>query len=112
MTLDRLRSTWESLGRHDPLWAVLSDPAHRGGRWEFDEFLDTGREHAALVQRMVRNAGLSLGERVLDFGCGVGRLSNALAELAPRVVGVDIAVSMIEHARRVVRHPDRIGFVH
>ncbi|GDY29541.1 class I SAM-dependent methyltransferase [Gandjariella thermophila] len=112
MALDRLRTTWETLGRDDPLWAVLSDPARRGGRWDLEEFLDTGREHGEMIRRVVAGAGLSLGDLVLDFGCGVGRLSNALAELGPRVVGVDIADSMIEHARRVVRHPDRIEFVH
>jgi SAM-dependent methyltransferase len=112
VALDRLRNTWETLGRDDPLWAVLSDPDRRGGRWELEEFLDTGREHGELIRRIVHGAGLSLGERVLDFGCGVGRLSNAIAELGPRVVGVDIAGSMVEHARAVVRYPDRVDFVH
>jgi SAM-dependent methyltransferase len=112
VALDRLRTTWETLGRDDPLWAVLSDPTRRGGRWDLGEFLDTGREHGELIERMVRGAGLSLGERVLDFGCGVGRLSNALAELGPRVVGVDIAASMVEHARRLARYPDQISFIH
>jgi SAM-dependent methyltransferase len=112
VALHRLRSTWESLGRNDPLWAVLSDPARRNGKWDLQEFLETGREHGAVIRRMVEGAGLSLGERVLDFGCGVGRLSNALAEPGPSVVGVDIAASMIERARQIVRHPERISYVH
>src|SRR5207237_1397651 len=83
VALDRLRSTWESLGRDDPLWAVLSDPDRRGGRWDLAEFLDTGREHAALIRRMVDGAGRSLGGRVLDFGCGVGGHGGWLALQCP-----------------------------
>ena len=38
----------------------------------------------------------------LDFGCGVGRLTRALAAHFDRVTGVDISPAMIEHARE---HP-------
>jgi len=31
MALDRLKSTWEKLGRVDPRWAVLTDPDRRHG---------------------------------------------------------------------------------
>lgn len=45
---------------------------------------------------------ISPGQRVLDLGCGTGRL---LAELQPsRGVGVDLSAAMIEEARR--RHPE------
>jgi 2-polyprenyl-3-methyl-5-hydroxy-6-metoxy-1,4-benzoquinol methylase len=35
----------------------------------------------------------------LDFGCGVGRLTEALASHFDRVCGVDISPAMIQHAR-------------
>ena len=35
----------------------------------------------------------------LDFGCGIGRLSQALAEHFDQVYGVDISPKMIELAR-------------
>ncbi|TDV50894.1 class I SAM-dependent methyltransferase [Actinophytocola oryzae] len=111
MTVDRLKSTWEDLGKADPLWAVLTDPERRHGGWDVDEFLATGVEPIAQVKAMLDEAGLSLGDRVLDFGCGVGRLTNALAAHAREVVGVDIAQSMIDEAHRINRLPDRVGFV-
>jgi len=40
------------------------------------------------------------GGRALDFGCGLGRLTQPLAERFDEAVGVDIAASMIEGARR------------
>jgi SAM-dependent methyltransferase len=49
---------------------------------------------------------------VLDFGCGVGRLSQALADYADEVVGVDISAPMLEVARRIDRTQGRCTFVH
>jgi SAM-dependent methyltransferase len=40
------------------------------------------------------------GARVLDAGCGTGRVAIRLAELGYRCVGVDVDVSMLEVARR------------
>lgn len=40
------------------------------------------------------------GTEVLDLGCGIGRWSRRLALRGARVVGVDLAPSMIEEARR------------
>lgn len=39
------------------------------------------------------------GRRALDFGCGTGRSSRFLRSLGFEVVGVDIAVPMLEYAR-------------
>jgi len=49
--------------------------------------------------------------QALDFGCGVGRLTQALAEHFERVAGVDIAASMIARARQENRHGDRVRYV-
>lgn len=111
MAVDRLKSTWENLGRVDPLWAVLTDPERRHGGWQVDEFLATGDTPIARVQALLGETGLSLGDRTLDFGCGAGRLANALAAHVKEVVGVDIAQSMIDEANRINRFPDRVGFV-
>jgi SAM-dependent methyltransferase len=38
-------------------------------------------------------------DRVLDFGCGTGRMMRELAPLARSVTGVDISEAMVERAR-------------
>jgi SAM-dependent methyltransferase len=38
--------------------------------------------------------------RVLEYGCGVGRLLIPAARQADRVVGVDVSTSMLDQARR------------
>ena len=48
--------------------------------------------------------------RALDFGCGVGRLTQALAERFDAVHGVDIAASMIDLAERHNRFGDRCKY--
>jgi SAM-dependent methyltransferase len=111
MAVDRLKSTWEDLGRTDPLWAVLTDPERRHGGWDVEEFLATAAAPVERVLAMLPGVGLSLGRRVLDFGCGAGRLSNALAAHTSEVVGIDIAQSMIDEANRINRHEDRVSFV-
>ncbi|HEX5589757.1 MAG TPA: methyltransferase domain-containing protein, partial [Candidatus Limnocylindrales bacterium] len=54
-------------------------------------------------------------ERVLDAGCGSGRVTEALAERLPRgrVVALDASPAMLDEARRrLARFGDRIEFVH
>lgn len=109
----RLRRDWEELAATDPLWAILSHPARRHGRWDVAEFLETGeREIAALMEKsnvLERPATL---ERALDFGCGVGRLTRALALRFEEVVGVDISATMIEEARRLNADRPNCSFLH
>jgi SAM-dependent methyltransferase len=111
MPVDRFKSTWEDLGRVDPLWAVLTDPERRHGGWEVEEFLATGTKPIAALRELVDETGLSLGDRVIDLGCGAGRLANALAAHVHEVVGVDVAQSMVDEANRINRFPDRVSFV-
>jgi SAM-dependent methyltransferase len=107
-----VRSTWEQLGRTDPMWAVLSTPGQRDGESRLEEFLATGRDGVAHIRGQLEASGAELGQRVLDFGCGMGRLSFALAELVDDVTGIDIAASMVEQADKLNREPERIRFVH
>ncbi|MET8085324.1 class I SAM-dependent methyltransferase [Micromonospora sp. NPDC005237] len=112
MNLNDVRRDWTKLGAEDPLWAVLVQPGKRGGRWDVDEFLATGRADVEETANWLDQLGLpTRWERVLDFGCGAGRLSQGLAPHADEVVGVDIAPSMLETARQLDRSAGNIRFV-
>ncbi|MGI8870099.1 MAG: class I SAM-dependent methyltransferase [Mycobacteriales bacterium] len=115
MDLAELRKHWDTFGRTDPLFAVLSDPYKRYGRWDRDEFFADGRTEIEDVLAFVRERAIAWGaalrfRRALDFGCGVGRLTQALARHFRRVDGVDIAPSMLSAARRYARLRPRCRF--
>lgn len=106
-----LQETWDALGAEDPLWAVLSAPGTRGNRWNPQEFFATGQaEIAGLFDDLATRGVAVQHRRALDFGCGVGRLTQALATRFDRVDGVDIAESMVSAARRFNRHGERCTY--
>jgi ubiquinone/menaquinone biosynthesis C-methylase UbiE len=81
------------------------DPPHRIG------LADSGRESrllsfgrlTALHRRIVELAGITPGERILDVGCGPGRLAilgGRVAGPSGEACGIDPAPEMIELARR------------
>lgn len=108
----QVRADWTRLGAEDPLWAVLLEPGKRGGRWAVDDFLAEGRRDVAAARERLARLGLPTAwARVLDFGCGAGRLSQALAEHATEVVGVDVSAPMLERARSLDRSGGRCTFV-
>jgi 2-polyprenyl-3-methyl-5-hydroxy-6-metoxy-1,4-benzoquinol methylase len=91
---------WESLGRLDPLWAILTEPDRRGRRWTEEDFLATGRREAADILGIAAHLGRPVAYgTALDFGCGVGRLTIPIADRFETVLGVDVSRAMVERAR-------------
>ena len=102
MSLERHKEDWERLAEVDPLWAVLTAPDRKDGRWDIDEFFATGEAEIERVLSVVEALGRpAAGARALDFGCGVGRLTRALGQRYETAVGVDISEAMIAQARRL-----------
>ena len=64
----------------------------------YDELRPTDANWWELLELLVREGDL-VGRRVLDVGCGTGRLSAALAERGSRVWGVEPSLEMAERAR-------------
>lgn len=64
------------------------------------------------LPEMVKAAGLSGGERVLDAGCGTGHTALTFAPHVGEVVAVDFSAGMLEQGRRlaVERRLENIDF--
>ena len=111
MNIKEASRNWTELGTDDPLWVVLTDPDKKGNRWKTEEFFATGRDEIQRIFQRLITAGISpAAGRALDFGCGVGRLTQALAERFETVDGVDISASMIRHAEQYNRFPARVKY--
>ncbi len=101
-SLERHKQDWDRLAEVDALWAVLTRPGRKGGRWDVDEFFATGEAEIAHVLSVADSLGRpARRERALDFGCGVGRLTRALGSRFAEAIGVDISAAMIDQARRL-----------
>ena len=111
MELKELRRNWNAFGETDPLGAILTVPSKMGSRWDEGEFFQKGIDEIAEVMDYVATIRPELrrGE-ALDFGCGVGRLTQALALHFERCCGVDIAPSMNELANRYNKHGRRCRY--
>jgi SAM-dependent methyltransferase len=111
--LQHVMETWEVLGKEDPLWAIFSHPDKRGGRWNVREFMQTGEQDVAqyyeLITKHVHTPRIF--SHVLDFGCGVGRLTFPWAERAKRVTGVDISSAMLQIANNNLAGKEHINFI-
>jgi SAM-dependent methyltransferase len=105
--LQDVRRNWEYFGRTDPLWGVFSRRSARGGRWDVDEFFQTGHaEIDNLMGELPRRLPDQVMGQALDFGCGVGRLTRPLADHFDSVTGIDISAPMLEKAREYSDRPN------
>jgi SAM-dependent methyltransferase len=109
--LDTLKGAWDAAGKDDPFWSVLSVRSKDHNRWDPREFLQTGVVEIDQVMADIARIGLKQSRRrALDFGCGPGRLTQALAARFEQVDGVDISPSMIALAQRLNQYGDRCHY--
>lgn len=96
------QALWDKHADSDPLWAILTDPRYKARGWKAADFFRTGVKEVATVLAELKRLRLNVPARarVLDFGCGVGRLSQALGRRFAQVDGVDISPSMVAAARK------------
>jgi SAM-dependent methyltransferase len=112
LLLDRERRNWEELADLDPLWAILSFRDRKFGRWDNDAFFAEGdRDVERLVSRFRELGYPRQTGAVLDFGCGVGRLTPGLSSHFDRYCGVDLSVEMVKLATGLHQHRGNCRFV-
>ncbi|MFJ1542775.1 class I SAM-dependent methyltransferase [Micromonospora chalcea] len=79
-------------------WVTDTKPGH--SQWYVDRFRQLAAEGADLSgEARLLDALVPPGARVLDAGCGTGRVAAALAARGHDVVGVDADPTLVEAAR-------------
>ncbi len=110
---ERHAALWTGLAKKSPFWAILSQPGAEEASWDAEAFFRDGRAFAEVVALHLKSLDLDPArDRALDFGCGLGRLTQAMALYFDRVDGVDVALPMIEGARTYNKHGSRCQFHH
>jgi SAM-dependent methyltransferase len=99
VSLRSTRENWDDLAALDTYWAILGYPDLRSGKWDERDFFRTGEREIDQAMTIAAKLGCPQGrDRALDFGCGVGRLTRALAGTFAESYGVDISGEMISRA--------------
>jgi cyclopropane fatty-acyl-phospholipid synthase-like methyltransferase len=90
---------WEYFGKNDPYYGVFSNEKFRVGNYEGhkDDFFRSGEEWVAHVCKKIEQVTGSAFKptKVLDFGCGVGRVLIPLARRFESAVGLDVSDSYL-----------------
>jgi SAM-dependent methyltransferase len=95
---------WNLIATHQPYFGVLANERYLAENLTpqaIDEFYESGQadiDHVIAILERV-SGGEVAPPRALDFGCGAGRLTLAMAKHAQWVVGVDVAEGMLRVAR-------------
>jgi len=104
MELTRLKGNWEMLAQRDPMWAILSNPSVKGRKWDPVAFFESGEAAINHLLSIAKAIGVPLRRgTALDFGCGLGRLTQPLCRHFEKCYGVDISPTMIAGAGRYNR---------
>jgi trans-aconitate methyltransferase len=70
--------------------------------WRPEEYKNNSAMQSSMAQEVIACLGLRGKEKVLDIGCGDGKITAQIARLIPAgyVVGVDSSPEMIEFSRK------------
>lgn len=97
--------SWKVIGNEDPYYGVLTSEEYKGKNLSdetLNAFYHSGYSHVELViKRLSTYMHLPDNysfDKVLDFGCGTGRLVIPFAEKYKHVTGVDISEGMLKEA--------------
>ncbi len=67
----------------------------------FEAMLSTAEDEAQQIANIMKRHGVEPGARILEVGCGIGRIIVNLSRLGYRAVGIDIVPQFIERAKQL-----------
>ena len=96
LVVDHIREVWSRYGREEAFYSVLTHPAflrERLGTADIETFYATGRLELERFELVCRRNLIEPDPawRILELGCGVGRVGEAFAGRFAAYAGVDIS---------------------
>jgi 2-polyprenyl-3-methyl-5-hydroxy-6-metoxy-1,4-benzoquinol methylase len=110
--IDKMRREWDQRAIENHRYYIVNSQAN----WSDEEFRRSGDgtvSHYVLNDMVnVCQARRPVDMKVLDFGCGAGRLTRALAKVFGQVDGIDISAEMIRIARSALADVPNVRIHH
>lgn len=109
--MDSMARQWDELARLNARYSIISTPDFESGESSsLEAFWASGREELDRILSM-----LSLGDvsrlTAVEIGCGIGRMTRALAARFARVVALDVSPEMIYRARSLGAELTNVEFM-
>lgn len=98
------QKTWDKFGKIAPYYSVLVAEEFKPENLSAENvaaFFDSGSEHVSRLMEIIHELRPQFApQTTVDFGCGVGRVTLALAKISARVLAVDVSENMLEEAKK------------
>lgn len=108
-----LSNCWTTYGKKVPYWSVLTQPEFLNPNEEvIGDFYESGNWELNYAKEVFEKYSFQSlkGKTILDFGCGLGRITRTLLELGGNVIGMDISESHLNLAKKNIK--ENIKWVH
>jgi SAM-dependent methyltransferase len=101
---EKMKKDWDRRAKVDPLyWVAATEEADEASYVE-----SARRDSTAFIEGL--GGRVSPDVRVLDIGCGIGRMTAPIADHFQAVVGVDVSGEMIDQANKLHGDQDNLSF--
>lgn len=98
-----MRDDWDARAQQDAAYYIATSRDD----WTPDEFFDSGKRQAtALLRPALEKFRFDpSGKRILEIGCGMGRLFPGFSEMFDEIWGIDVSAEMIKQGRELCPVP-------
>ena len=105
LLMERVESVWSRLGSTAPLWSVLTDPKYVAefGDANVLSFYQSGLVDLEILQATLQRCAPAFNlqsAKIIEYGCGVGRVTVHLAKVCAHVVACDISEPHLLYAMK------------
>lgn len=100
-----MRAFWDAKARENPMYYIHNQLDY--SNVDEREFWSSGRDN---LDRTLGAFGREIdrGDSVVEIGCGIGRITRAIAERAGSVLGVDVSPEMVDRCREALSDLDNV----
>lgn len=99
--IDDSKSKWNELAKKDAPYYILTNKSISASETKFKQSGEKDVQENFLNDEIIRSViGYDKKSKVLEIGCGIGRLSEFIAPHVDRLYGIDISDEMISRAKK------------